>query len=93
MHNFIRFGEVEEERFIILENCIEQYKYSLTKHGYDVKYSCLTPDSHKKNSYTLLLILDKLQACVEEKDFWAKEFMKYKQGVYAEFKPHLVKFI
>lgn len=76
-----------------MENCIEQYKYSMTKKGFDVKYSCLTPDSKKAKSYTLLLIFDKLQSSETEEDFWAKEFIKFKQGVYAEYQPQLIKFI
>lgn len=59
----------------------------MTKNGFDVKYSCLTADSHKAKSYTLLLIFDKLQRSVTDENYWAREFMKYKQGVYAEYTP------
>ena len=73
---------MENERVIILENCIEQYKYSMSKRGYDVKYSCLTQDSAKPQSYTLLLVFNKNE---QPSDFWANEFLHFKQGVYAQY--------
>ena len=37
IHQFFRFSNFDPERLIILENCIEQYKYRMSTWGNDVK--------------------------------------------------------
>jgi len=58
VHNFIRVGNVAPEREILLENTYERYKHYLESQGVPLVKSVMTKDSHTKDSWTIILVVE-----------------------------------